>query len=362
MIRHEDTAVPGSVAQVVFGMVVHGGAGTLRRDRTTAEADAAHRAALHAALQAGYAVLASGGPSLDAVEAAVRLLEDHPRFNAGRGAVFTHDGTHALDAAIMDGATGRAGAVAAVTDVRNPVVLARAVMERCPHVLLVGRGAEAFARLQGLEPAPPEYFHTAERWSQLQRAREREALADDQGVARDHFRRTRGSGEAGPEAAGPNPGAADTRPEVPLDGDGSDVYGTVGAVALDRAGGLAAATSTGGMTNKRWGRVGDAPVVGAGTYADDACAVGGTGWGEYFLRNVVAYDVAARRRYKGISLARAAHEVIFDRLESLASDTGGVIGIDRDGHIVWTHNTPGMYRGLVDEDGRTRVAIYRDEG
>lgn len=316
----------------------------MSRDRMTPELEHAFRAGLTAALQAGHGILADGGGALDAVEATIRILEDDPLFNAGRGAVFTHEGGHALDASIMDGRTGQAGAVAGVCAVKNPISLARLVMERSPHVLLMGEGAEAFARLNGMDAMPLEYYHTAERWAQYQRALAREAVADDQGTARDTFQR-------------PAPGTASAPEQRSEDG-----LGTVGAVALDRAGHLAAGTSTGGMTNKRWGRIGDSAVIGAGTFADDECAVGGTGWGEYFLRNVVAHDVCARKRYGGVTLAEAAHQVVLERLEKQAPRTGGVIGIDREGHVVWTHNTPGMYRGYADQEGRTRVAIYRDEG
>ncbi len=337
-----------SVAQVEFGMVIHGGAGTMSRDRMTPELDKGFRTGLDEALRAGHAVLASGGSSLDAVEAAVISLEDDPLFNAGRGSVFAHDGTHSLDASIMDGATGAAGGVAAVPGIKNPIVLARRVMERSPHVLLAGDGALEFARLHDVEIVPDAYFDTEIRREQYERALAGEAVADDQGTPKDTFRPSGGSDDptSGPSAAT----------------GGEEKFGTVGAVALDRAGVLAAATSTGGMSNKRWGRVGDSPVIGAGTFADDRCAIGGTGWGEYFLRNVVAYDIAARMRYQGVGLARAAYDAVMVDLDAQAPETGGVIGIERDGHLVWPHNTPGMYRGLVDQDGRRRVAIYREEG
>ena len=333
--HRSDEPAPRPVDRVRWGMVVHGGAGTMRRDRMTPDLDRGFRRGLDDGLVAGHAVLAAGGTALDAVEAAVVMLENDPLFNAGRGAVFAHDGTHSLDASVMDGTCGAAGAVAGVPGVKNPVRLARAVMEHSPHVLLMGRGALELAELKGLELAPPRYFETAERRRQYERALAGLEIADDQGTPKDRFR----EGEA--------------------DGPG---YGTVGAVALDRNGGLAAATSTGGMTNKRWGRVGDSPIIGAGTFADRQCAVGGTGWGEYFLRTVTAFDVVARMRYGGVDLATAAHQVVMVDLQGLAPSTGGVIGIDARGHMVWTHNTPGMYRGRVDQDGVRHVAIYREEG
>jgi beta-aspartyl-peptidase (threonine type) len=296
-----------------FFLVVQGGAGTIRRAEMTPAQDSAYRAKLTQAIRAGYDVLRVGGASLDAVIATITVLEDSPLFNAGRGAVFTNAGTNELDAAIMDGALLRAGAVAGVKHIRHPITLARLVMERSVHVLLAGDGAEAFAKQQGMALVPQSYFYTKRRWDELQRAK---------AAAKEH--------------------------------------GTVGAVALDEAGRLAAGTSTGGTTNKRWGRIGDSPIIGAGTYASANCAVSGTGVGEYFMRNVVAYDICARVLYKGETLAAAADSVIMGKLVAQRGE-GGVVALDRDGHFVMTFNSEGMYRGHVGPDGQIVVHIYRDE-
>jgi beta-aspartyl-peptidase (threonine type) len=306
-----------------FALVIHGGAGTIRKAEMPPGEEAEIRAALAAALERGASVLRSGGSSLDAVEAVVRTLEDDPHFNAGKGAVFNHEGVNELDACIMDGATGKAGAVAAVHRVKNPILLARAVMERSKHVLLVGDGAEAFAKACGVELVAPAYFYTEARWKSLQRALERDAAA-------------RGSAPASKE------------------------HGTVGAVALDIKGHLAAATSTGGLTDKRFGRVGDSPIVGDGTYADDAtCAVSCTGTGEYFMRSVAAYDVAARMRYGHASVGRAAADVI-GKIGAAGGD-GGMIALDGRGRLAMPFNTEGMYRGYLDGRGKPVVLLYGDE-
>jgi beta-aspartyl-peptidase (threonine type) len=303
-------------------LVIHGGAGVIARDLTP-EKEKLVRADLETALAAGYAVLKENGTSLDAVTRAIRVLEDSPRFNAGKGAVFTHDGRNELDAAIMDGSTLRAGAIAGVRHVKNPVLLARAVMEKSPHVLLVGDGAEAFAKEVGIELVDPSYFRTEERWQQLQ-----DALSAERGKQASTLGR-------------------------------AIHYGTVGAVALDRAGRLAAATSTGGMTNKRWGRVGDSPLIGAGTYANAHCAVSATGWGEYYIRTVAAHDICARVEYAKQPVAKAAKAVVMDVVPGLGGD-GGVIALDADGHFATPFNTDGMYRGWVDRDGRMHVAILAE--
>lgn len=296
-----------------FMLVVHGGAGTIRREAMTPEREREYRETLEAAIRAGYDVLSAGGRSLDAVVAVVVRLEDSPLFNAGRGAVFTNAGTNELDAAIMDGRTGNAGAIAGVTNIRNPILLARMVMERSPHVMLARDGAEAFAVEQGMDTVPASYFHTDWRYEQLQRAQEAEK------------------------------------------------HGTVGAVALDTHGDLAAATSTGGMTNKRWGRIGDSPIIGAGTYANnESCAVSGTGHGEFFIRNAVAHDICARVRYLGEPIAEAAGTVVNERLVAQGAE-GGVIALDRSGNFAAPFNTPGMYRGWVGPDGRIVIRIYADE-
>lgn len=324
-----EAGVPAEVPVIEWGLVIHGGAGTITRESMTPEREAEYRSTLEASLRAGHAVLAAGGSGMDAVVAATRIMEDSPLFNAGRGAVFTAEGRNELDASIMDGATLRAGAVAGVMRVRNPIELARLVMEASPHVMLAGDGAEEFARLQGVEMVDPSYFHTDHRWEALQRARAREGEGEGEGEGRESW---------SPEA---------------------DRYGTVGVVALARDGTIAAGTSTGGMTNKRWGRIGDVPIIGAGTYADDQCGVSTTGWGEYFIRNVVAHDICARKRYRGISLEEAAHQVIWERLEVQQPETGGIVSLDADGHVVMTFNSQGMYRGYIDQEGQVHTAIYR---
>jgi L-asparaginase / beta-aspartyl-peptidase len=301
-------------------LVIHGGAGVIERARLRPEQDGEIRAALDRALAAGEAVLARGGSALDAVEATAKVLEDDPNFNAGRGAVFTYQGTNELDAAIMDGRTRAAGAVTGVTATRNPISLARAVMERSPHVFLSREGADQFSREQDLEQAPPEWFATPERRRQLDELRSRPSA--------DYF-------------------------DVDLK------YGTVGAVALDVHGHVAAATSTGGLTGKRWGRIGDSPIIGAGTYADDrACAVSATGAGEYFIRAGVAHEICARIRIGGES-AQAAADAVMAEVEALGG-TGGVIVVTPRGEGAFSFNTPGMYRGEASAAGRS-VAIYGDE-
>ena len=311
-----------------LALVIHGGAGVIEPARMTPEQEAAYRAGLGAALDAGYTVLAQGGSSLDAVTAAVRTLEDDPQFNAGRGAVLDHDGDAECDAAIMDGNGPRAGAVAAVLHVKNPIELARLVMEKSPHVLLVGEGAEDFALEHGVVLVPRSYFRIERRVRELQEERRAEA--------------ERASG----------------KPATQLPPGLFGSMGTVGAVALDRFGNLAAATSTGGLTNKLRGRVGDSPLIGAGTYANNAsCAVSGTGEGEYFMRGVIAYDVCALRQYRHRTLAQAAHEVIHDKLQK-AGGSGGVIALDRAGDIVMDFNSVGMFRAARDSRGRREIGMY----
>lgn len=304
-------------------IVIHGGAGTIQRKDLSPEKEHEYRTALQAALKVGYDKLVKGGSSLDAVEAAVRLMEDSPLFNAGKGAVFTHEGRNELDASIMDGRTRAAGAVAGVTIIRNPITAARRVMERSNHVILAGHGAEMFATEQGLEIVDPSYFWTERRWKALQ-----EELLKEKGSST-------------------QPGPTEKK------------FGTVGAVALDRNGNLAAATSTGGMTNKRFGRLGDSPIIGAGNYADNStCAVSGTGHGEFFIRWAVAHEIASRMRYANEPLARAAAAVI-DELKSVKGE-GGVIALDAKGNIAMPFNTSGMYRGYM-KAGESRVSIYGDE-
>ncbi|AXA83531.1 isoaspartyl peptidase/L-asparaginase [Lysobacter oculi] len=304
-------------------LVIHGGAGVIRRGMSPDD-EAGVRAALETALRRGHAELQAGKPALDAVTAAITVLEDSPYFNAGKGAVFTHEGRNELDASIMDGATRRAGAVAGVQTVRNPILLARAVMEKSPHVMLVGRGAEAFARGQGFKPVPPSYFRTEKRWNQLQKALR------------------------------PTPKQASSEPEY------LKYTGTVGAVALDAGGRLAAGTSTGGMSNKRWNRVGDSPVIGAGTWADAGCAFSGTGWGEFYIRSAAARTVCARVEFLKESAATAAAAVVNGEIPRLGGD-GGAIVMTANGDFAFPFNTEGMYRGWIDAAGQPHVALYADE-
>ncbi len=299
-------------------LVIHGGAGIIERDKITPEQEAGVRAGLEAALAAGSKVLDSGGDALDAVQAAVQVLEDDPHFNAGRGAVFTWDARNELDAAIMDGATRKAGSIAGSTTTRHPVAAARAVMEHSPHVMLSGAGADEFAREQGLEQVENSWFATPERRRQLDKMKANDKLG--------WF-------------------------DVDLK------YGTVGAVAMDSKGHVAAATSTGGLTGKRWGRIGDAPIIGAGTYADDrACAVSATGAGEFFIREGVAHEICARVRFKGESLKAAADTVMRETKE--LGGSGGVIVTGPSGEMAWSFNTPGMYRGRVSSTGEHVVAFF----
>ena len=302
-----------------FGMVIHGGAGTIERSEMSPDNEKAHRAGLERSLKAGYDILQRGGSSLDAVEAAIRVLEDDPLFNAGKGSVFTHEGTNELDASVMDGRTLKAGAVARLQHIRNPISLARLVMEKSPHVMLDGDGAEAFARSMGITLVDQKYFYTDERWQQLQKEK------------------------------------AKISPAPRKD---EDKHGTVGAVALDKSGNLAAGTSTGGTTNKMPGRLGDSPIIGAGTYANNlTCAVSCTGDGEYFIRAVVAYNISALMELKGMPLAEAAQAAL-DKAAKLGG-TGGLIAIDKDGNFAMPFNTSGMYRGKVDADGKISVDIYK---
>ncbi len=318
-------------------IAIHGGAGAIARSAMTAEQEENYQAALRAIVCAGQKLLAEGARALDTVAETVRLLEDCPLFNAGRGAVFTDAGTHELDASLMDGRTLAAGAVTCVRRLPNPVLAARAVMEHSGHELMAGEAAEAFARAQGLPLVEPEYFYTEFRYRQWQRAR------GTSGTRLDH------------DASAARP-ADSTRTLSALD---SGKYGTVGAVALDAEGNLAAATSTGGMTNKRAGRVGDSPIIGAGCYADNrTAAVSGTGVGEMFIRAVVAYDVSAQMEYGGRTLEQAAGHVVFERLPQIGG-RGGVIAVDRLGNVAMPFNTEGMYRGFARVGQEAETAIYR---
>ena len=310
-----------------FAIAIHAGAGTMNKQEMSQLLEAQIRGALLEAVQAGHHVLRLGGSSLDAVEAAVTILEDSPHFNAGRGAVFNADGKNELDASIMDGSNLQAGAVAGVHNIRNPILLARKVMTHSPHVMLMGEGAVSFAREQGLEFADDDYFFTQHRWDQLQKVK---AESDDTSAS----------------IAGQYP---------------DRWMSTVGAVALDSHGNLAAATSTGGMTNKRFGRVGDSPIIGAGTYADNrSCAVSATGHGEYFIRATVARDICARVQYQGLSMQEAADAVVMDELVRMGGE-GGVISIDNKGNVALVFNTEGMYRASVNTAGDIQVSIYKED-
>ena len=304
-----------------YALVIHGGAGTITKAQMTDDLEASYVARLNEAMDIGQGILQNGGTSLDAIQQTIMHLENSPLFNAGKGAVFTAAGTNELDASIMDGATQNAGAIGGVKNIKNPIVAARAVMEKSDHVMLTGTGAEQFAQEQGIETTDQQYFFTQKRWDALQRIK-----------------------------------AADVTTEQMAE---SDKHGTVGAVALDKHGNLAAGTSTGGMTNKKYNRIGDSPIIGAGSYADNAtCAVSSTGHGEYFIRYAVAYDIAARMAYKGISLSQAADEVVMQKLVEKGG-SGGVIAVDKYGNVAMPFNSEGMYRGYVTPAERV-VKIYKD--
>ncbi|WP_438482986.1 isoaspartyl peptidase/L-asparaginase family protein [Oleiharenicola lentus] len=322
-----------------FGLVIHGGAGVIKRDTMTPELEAQYRAKLNDALNAGYAVLEHGGAALDAVTAAVNILEDSPLFNAGKGAVLTADGICELDAAIMNGQTLAAGSIAGIRHIKNPINLARDVMEKSPHVMLIGEGAEKFALTLGYELVPNEYFRTEMRIKQLERAKQLEKAPKASALLQEIFR-------------------------AQLDDEAHFVreqkYGTVGCVALDQRGNLAAGTSTGGMTNKKFGRVGDVPIIGAGTYANNAtCAVSATGWGEFFIRATVAHDISAQMEYQQKSVREAAAATIA-KVGKLGGD-GGVIVLDAQGNLSMEFNSEGMYRGHRLSGAQAVVAIYGDE-
>jgi Asparaginase len=340
-------------------LAIHGGAGTILKSQMTAELEREYRTALENALNAGWNILQSAGDSLDAVEAAVACLEDHPLFNAGRGSVFTHEGTNEMDAAIMDGKTLNAGAVAFVKNVKNPVKLARLVMTESEHVMLAGEGALDFARRMNAEFADDEYFFTEHRYRQLQ-----DAIGQGR-ILLDHAATANGTGplfDAGTQRHGDAAKKAETRPVGSVLNSDQNAnpksLGTVGAVACDANGNLAAATSTGGMTNKKFGRIGDTPIIGSGTYADNAtCAVSCTGHGEYFMRAVTAYDIAARMRYTATPLEEAAGEAIL-RLSEIGGE-GGLIAVDSQGNVALPFNSEGMYRGFVTTDKGPTIEIYK---
>lgn len=309
-------------------LVIHGGAGTIRKENMSPERQQAYHDALKQALNAGYAVLDNGGSSIEAIIASISVMEDSPLFNAGKGAVFTYSGKNELDASIMDGSNLKAGAVAGVTTIKNPIKAAYAVMTESEHVMLAGRGAEQFAKEHGLEIVDPLYFVDSARYQQFLKRRQLEKSGD---AARLESR------------------------------DRENKFGTVGAVALDQHGNIAAGTSTGGMSDKRFGRVGDSPIIGAGTYANNkTCGVSSTGWGEYFIRLAVAHDISAMMEYGGLSLQEAADSVIMKKLPRLGGD-GGVIALDRKGNISMTFNTDGMYRGYIRRKGEAKTFLYRDD-
>lgn len=329
-----------SVAQHSIVLAVHGGAGTISRENMTAAQERAYRDALEQSLLAGYQVLKSGGKSVDAVQAAIVVLEDNPLFNAGRGAVFTNEGRNEMDASIMDGGSGLAGAMAGITTVKNPILGARAVMDRSKHVLMAGKGAEKFAKQQGLTIVHPSYFFTESRYRSLMNAKKAEQIQLDH------------------QQQAPKSGFIDF--EAPFFDEGKK-FGTVGCVALDQFGNLAAGTSTGGMTNKRYGRVGDSPVIGAGTYANnETCAVSATGHGEFFIREVVAYDISALMNYRGLALNEAANQVVMKKLVKKGGE-GGVIALDRSGNLAMPFNTSGMYRGFIKSDGKPVTQIFKTD-
>ena len=311
-----------------FGIVIHGGAGTILKKNMSDSLENAYRAKLEEAIRVGHAILDKGGDAMKAVTATINILEDSPLFNAGKGAVFTHEETNELDASVMDGATLNAGAVAGVTHIKNPIDLAVEVMDNSDHVMLAGKGAEVFAQTRGIPLVDPSYFYTEKRFNSLQRIKQRNA---DKTVANfnDPFIK-------------------------------NSKFGTVGCAALDKNGNLAAGTSTGGMTNKRWNRIGDAPIIGAGTYANNAtCAVSSTGWGEYFIRAMVAHDISAMMEYKGVSLQEAASVVIQEKVPALGGD-GGIVAIDKDGNVAMEFNTAGMYRAHMNSKDELIVKIYQD--
>ncbi|MEZ4778006.1 MAG: isoaspartyl peptidase/L-asparaginase [Flavobacteriaceae bacterium] len=315
-----------------FAIVIHGGAGTILKENMTDSLELAYKNKLQEAVTLGYQILKNGGTSVEAVTKTINIMEDSPLFNAGKGAVFTHEETNELDASIMDGATLNAGAIAGVTHIKNPINLAYEVMVNSDHVMLAGKGAEEFAKLRGFELVDPSYFYTENRFQSLQKIKDKEK------TELDHDGKT----------AFTDSFIKDSK------------FGTVGCVALDKNGTITAGTSTGGMTNKRWNRIGDAPIIGAGTYANNAtCGVSSTGWGEYFIRAMVAHDISAMMEYKGVSLQEAAQEVIQQKVPALGGD-GGIVALDKEGNIAMEFNTAGMYRAYINTEGELYIGIYKD--
>ncbi len=314
-----------------YALVIHGGAGTIVKSSMTPEKEKAYKAALELALKTGDSILANGGTAIDAVVATIKIMEDNPLFNAGKGAVFTNEGKNELDASIMDGSNLKAGAIAGVTTIKNPITAALAVMNKSEHVMMAGKGAEKFAEDQGCIIVSPSYFYTKDRWQSLQKAKQKDAQkVDSSNAIKD-----------------------------PLNKDFK--YGTVGCAALDKYGNIASGTSTGGMTNKKYGRIGDAPIIGSGTYADNnTCAISCTGWGEYFIRLSMAKAISDRMELKGMSLEDAAKEMIHKKLPALGGD-GGLVGIDKEGNITMQFCTPGMYRGYINKKGEMVIKIYKED-
>lgn len=336
--RRDEAAEAISQKRGEITLVIHGGAGTIKREYMTDEMDAQYRSILQKALNSGYAVLQSGGTAEEAVVASIMIMEDDEHFNAGKGAVFTHDGKNELDASVMDGKTRNAGAIAGIHRIKNPIKGAVAVMHHSPHVMMIGKGAEQFAQEQGLELVSPEYFYTERRFKALERIRDREKTELDHSAE-----------EKNGKSAYLEMDMADRK------------FGTVGAVALDKDGNIFAGTSTGGMTNKKYGRVGDVPIIGAGTYADnESCGVSATGHGEYFIRAVVGHDIAARMKYQGKSLKEAAEDVVMNELVEMGGE-GGIVALDRAGNISMAFNSEGMYRGYIKKGQEAKVYIYKDE-
>lgn len=327
-ILSENTEISVQENSQNFGIVIHGGAGTILKENMSDSLEAAYTIILGKAIATGHEILKNKGTAMEAVTATINILEDSPLFNAGKGAVFTHEERNELDASVMDGATLNAGAIAGVTHIKNPINLAVEVMDNSDHVMLAGAGAEEFAVSRGIELVDPSYFYTERRFNSLQKVKQRNANKITNALHDPFIKNSK--------------------------------FGTVGCAALDKNGNLAAGTSTGGMTNKRWNRIGDAPIIGAGTYANNAtCAVSSTGWGEYFIRAMVAHDISALMEYKGLTLQEAARKVIQEKVPALGGD-GGIVAIDKDGNVAMEFNTAGMYRATMNAKGETIIKIYND--
>jgi len=329
----QQTSQKTTNSEPTFGIVIHGGAGTIRKEYMSDSLELEFRTVLENAIRTGHEILANGGDAMEAVTKTINIMEDSPLFNAGKGAVFTHEETNELDASVMNGADLNAGAVSGVTRIKNPIDLAVEVMNNSPHVMLSGEGAEVFAQTRGIEMVDPSYFYTENRFRSLQRVKDQEEAELDHDS----------------KVSFVDPIIKDSK------------FGTVGCAALDKNGNLAAGTSTGGMTNKRWNRIGDAPIIGAGTYANNAtCAVSSTGWGEYFIRAMVAHDISALMEYKGMSLEEASRLVIQEKVPDLGGD-GGIVAIDKDGNVSMEFNTAGMFRAHMNAEGELVVGIYKEE-